>query len=76
MKQTTKYLLGFAAASALVIGATNGVFARGGFGPGWGGHQGMMGGPGGMGGPFGRSDVVQETLVDVADVLDVDVCGS
>ena len=52
MKQTTKYILGVAAASALIIGATSGVFARGGFGPGWGGHHGMMGGPGGMrGGP-------------------------
>ena len=45
MKQTTKRILGIAAASALVIGATTGVFARGGFGPGWGGHHGMMGGP-------------------------------
>jgi len=53
MKQTTKRLLGITAASVLVIGATTGVFARGGFGPGWGGHQGMMGGPGGMHGPFG-----------------------
>ena len=52
MKQTTKYLLGIAAASALIIGATSGVFARGGFGPGWGGYHGIMGGPGGMrGGP-------------------------
>ena len=52
MKQTTKYVLGIAAASALIIGASSGVFARGGFGPGWGGHHGMMGGPGGMmGGP-------------------------
>jgi hypothetical protein len=57
MKQTTKRFLGIAAASALVIGATTGVFARGGFGPGygpgWGGHHGMMGGPGGMQGRFG-----------------------
>ena len=53
MKQTTKRFLGFAVASALVIGAATGVFARGGFGPGWGGHHGMMGGPGGMQGPFG-----------------------
>lgn len=42
MKQTTKYLLGIAAAYALVMGAS-GVFARGGFGPGWGGHHGMQG---------------------------------
>ncbi len=52
MKQTTKYVLGIATATALIIGASSGVFARGGFGPGWGGHHGMMGGPGGMrGGP-------------------------
>ncbi|MCU7917054.1 MAG: Spy/CpxP family protein refolding chaperone [Candidatus Thiodiazotropha sp. (ex Epidulcina cf. delphinae)] len=48
MKQTTKRYLCIAVASALVIGVTTGVFARGGFGPGWGGHHGMMGGPGGM----------------------------
>ncbi|MCU7936470.1 MAG: Spy/CpxP family protein refolding chaperone [Candidatus Thiodiazotropha sp. (ex Dulcina madagascariensis)] len=48
MKQTTKRYLGIAVASALVIGVASGVFARGGFGPGWGGHHGMMGGPGGM----------------------------
>lgn len=54
MKQTTKYILGITAASVLIIGATSGVFARGGFGPGWGGHHGMMGGAGGMmGGPGG-----------------------
>jgi Spy/CpxP family protein refolding chaperone len=53
MKQTTKRILGIAAASALLIGATGGVFARGGYGPGWGGHHGMMGGPGGMGGMSG-----------------------
>ena len=46
MKQTTKQILGIAVASALIIGATSGVFARGGFGHGWGGHHGMMGGPG------------------------------
>ncbi|KRT54379.1 Spy/CpxP family protein refolding chaperone [endosymbiont of Ridgeia piscesae] len=55
MKQTTKQFLGIAAASVLVIGLVNGVFAHGGygpgFGPGWGGHHGMMGGPGGMYGP-------------------------
>ncbi|EGW54149.1 Spy/CpxP family protein refolding chaperone [Candidatus Endoriftia persephonae] len=48
MKQTTKQFLGVAAASVLVIGLVNGVFAHGGygpgFGPGWGGHHGMMGG--------------------------------
>jgi protein CpxP len=56
MKQTTKRILGIAAASALIIGAANGVLAHGfgpGFAPGWGGHQGMMGGPGSMHGPFG-----------------------
>lgn len=57
MKQTTKQFLGIAAASALVIGVANGVFAHGGFGtdygPGWGGHHGMMSGPGGMQGPYG-----------------------
>lgn len=52
MKQTTKRILGIAIASTLVIGVASGVFARGGFGPGWGGHRGMMGGYGGMmGGP-------------------------
>lgn len=58
MKQTTKRFLGIAAASALIIGATTGAFARGGFGPGWGGQHGMMGGPrgphGGFGGPGWR----------------------
>ena len=49
MKQTTKRVLGIAAASALLIGAAGGVFAHGGYGPGWGGHHGMMGGPRGMG---------------------------
>jgi len=44
MKQTTKSFLCIAAASALAIGATSGVFAHGGFGPGWGGQHGMMGG--------------------------------
>ena len=53
MKQTTKRYLGIAAASALVIGVTTGVFAHGGFGPGWGGHHRMMGGPHGMHGPGG-----------------------
>lgn len=53
MKQTTKQLLGVAAISAVIIGATTGVFAHGGFGPGWGGHKGMMGGPGGMHGMGG-----------------------
>ena len=56
MKQTTKQFLGIAAASALAIGVANGVFAHGGFGPGygpnWGGHHGMMGGPAGMQGPY------------------------
>ncbi len=46
MKQSTKQLIGFTAVAALVVGAASGVFARGGFGPGWGGHHGMMGGPG------------------------------
>lgn len=57
MKQTTKQFLAIAAASALVIGLANGVFAHGGFGagygPGWGGHHAMMGGPAGMHGPYG-----------------------
>ncbi len=53
MKQTTKRLLTIATASALVLAATGTVLARGGFGPGWGGHHGMMGGPGGMHGPYG-----------------------
>jgi len=44
MKQTTKMFLGIAATSFLVIGASSGVLAQGGVGPGWGGHQGMMGG--------------------------------
>ena len=53
MKQTTKQFLGVAAISAVIIGATTGVFGHGGFGPGWAGHHGMMGGPGGMHGPGG-----------------------
>ena len=58
MKQITKRILGIAAASALVICATTGVFARCGFGTDWGGHHGMMGGPGGSGrmmGEIGRA---------------------
>jgi len=55
MKQTIKRFLGIAAASALIIGATTGAFAGGGFGPGWGGHHGMMGGPAGRHGPLGGS---------------------
>lgn len=48
MKQTRKILV-IGTASVLAIGAAAGVFARGGFGPGWGGHPGMMmGGPGMM----------------------------
>lgn len=61
MKQNAKRYLSIVAVSALVIGVTGGVLAHGGFGPGsgpgWGGHQGMMGTPGGMhrfgGGPGG-----------------------
>jgi len=53
MKQTTKRFLGLAVASALIIGATTGAFAHGGFGPGWGGHHGGMGGAVGRHGPFG-----------------------
>lgn len=55
MKQTTKGILAFAAASALAIGATSGVFAGAGFGPGygWNGHHGMMGGHGAMHGGYG-----------------------
>jgi len=53
MKQMTKRLATIAAASALVLAATGSVYAHSGFGPGWGGPQGMMGGPGGMHGPFG-----------------------
>ena len=51
MKKTTKQLIGLVAVSALVVGTASGVFARGGFGPGWGGHHGMMGGPGAGYGP-------------------------
>ena len=54
MKQTTKRSLVVAAVSALTLGAATGAFARGGFGPGWGGHHGMMGGGrmhAGFGGP-------------------------
>jgi len=43
MKQTTKRFLGIAAACAVLIGAAGGAFARGGYGPGWGGPGGMMG---------------------------------
>ena len=61
MKQNTKRYLSLVAVSTFVIGVTGGVLAHGGFGPGsgpgWGGHQGMMGTPGGMhrfgGGPGG-----------------------
>lgn len=50
MKQTTKGILAITAASALAIGATSGVFAGPGFGPGygWSGHHGMIGGHGAM----------------------------
>ena len=44
MKQTSKRILGIAAVSALIIGVATTVIARPGFGPGWGGHHGMMGG--------------------------------
>ena len=65
MKQTTKRYLGIAAASAIVIGVTTGVFAHGGFGPGWGGHQGMMGGHQGMMG--GRQEMMGGDPVAYAD---------
>jgi hypothetical protein len=58
MKQTSKQFLRTAAVAALVLGVAGGVLARGGFGaggPGWGMHDGMMGGPArmhrGYGGP-------------------------
>ncbi len=50
MKQTNKRILTLTAVTALAIGVAGGVYARGGFGPGWGGPHGMMGGPGMMGG--------------------------
>jgi hypothetical protein len=57
MKQTTRQCFGIAAAAALVIGVANGVYAHGGYGPGFGpdggGRHGMMGRPGGMH-PHGR----------------------
>ena len=60
MKKSTKQLIGFAAVGALVISAASGVFAQGGFvpgyGPGWGSHHGMMGGP-----VAGRGPCVQQT---------------
>ena len=68
MKKTTKQLIGFAAVGALVIGAASGVFARGGFGPGyghgWGGHQGMMGGPGAGYGPCVQQNVNTGGAID------------
>ena len=65
MKQTTKRYLGIAAASAIVIGVTTAVFAHGGFGPGWGGHQGMMGNGNGMMG--GRQEMMGGDPVAYAD---------
>jgi len=55
MKQTTKRRWVRVAATAVIVGAGSVAFAQGyGYGPGWGGHRGMMGGPGGMmGGPGG-----------------------
>ena len=53
MQQTTKRVLGIAALSALAIGVTTTIIARPGFGPGWTGHHGMMGGPRGMHGMGG-----------------------
>lgn len=48
MKQNTNNLFGIAVVSVLAIGLVGGVLAHGGFGPGfghgWGGHHGMMGG--------------------------------
>ncbi|WP_051301717.1 Spy/CpxP family protein refolding chaperone [Sedimenticola selenatireducens] len=57
MKQKTKRDLSIVAVSMLAIGVTGVVLAQGGFGPGsgpgWGGHQAMMGSPGGMHNPGG-----------------------
>ncbi len=43
MNRTAKQLIGLAAASVLLAGVANGMFTQGGYGPGWGGHHGMMG---------------------------------
>ena len=79
MKQTSKSVLGIAALTALVIGVTTTVIARPGFGPGWGGHQGMMGGPGGMHGMGGPGwmmngnpgDNVEQRLTELKSTLDI-----
>ncbi|MEA3274071.1 MAG: Spy/CpxP family protein refolding chaperone [Pseudomonadota bacterium] len=76
MKQSTKQFLGFAAASALAIGAVTGVFAAGwqgmGMGPGMGGHHRMMGGPGGVSG-MGHASVeaTNERLAEVKSTLGI-----
>lgn len=68
MKKTTKQLIGFAAVGALVVGAASGVFARGsfgpGYGPGWGGHHGMMGGPGAGRGPCAQQNAYTGGTID------------
>lgn len=53
MKQSVKRTIAVTTIAAVVIGAASGVFAGGGYGPGWGGHHVMMGGPGGMYGQNG-----------------------
>ena len=54
MKQSVKRTIVITAIAAVVIATASGVFAGGGYyGPGWGGHHGMMGAPGGMYGPNG-----------------------
>ncbi len=50
MKSTTR-TIALTTIAAVVIGTATAAFAAGGYGPGWGGHRGMMGGPGGMYGP-------------------------
>jgi hypothetical protein len=82
MQQTTKRTLGIAVVSALIIGVATTVIARPGYGPGWGGHHGMMGGPGGMhgmrGGPgWMMSDNptanVEQRLTDLKGTLGITI---
>ncbi len=84
MRKTTKQVLGIAAASVLIIGATSGAFAHGGFGPGiganGGGHYGTMAGNGGMRGPVkgsgwmmsgGQASVSDEGLARLKGTLGI-----
>ncbi|MCU7837670.1 MAG: Spy/CpxP family protein refolding chaperone [gamma proteobacterium symbiont of Taylorina sp.] len=67
MNKTSKQIIGTVAISALVIGLASGVFARGGFGPGWGGHHGMMNGPMGYGTGYGHAAMMMNNPTEYTE---------